>query len=100
MRPRLPVTKAMFLHKLKPTEDDYTMGDVLALAFLPNNDIVVLTSEGRKVIRPLVKKEKQRKSITKFNEEGKCSRIFFVVFSVKFHGNLANPVKLVFLYYL
>ena len=45
----LPSTKAMFLHKLRPEDDDFTMGDVISLAFLPNNDVVVLTSEGKKV---------------------------------------------------
>ena len=46
---RMPSSKAMFLHKLRPDDDDYTMGDVISLAFLPNNDVVVLTSDGKKV---------------------------------------------------
>ena len=44
-----PSSRAMFLHKLNPVLNEYTMGDVRSLAFLPNNDVVVLTGHGKKV---------------------------------------------------
>ena len=47
-RPVLPSTKALFLHKLRPS-DGVSMGDVVALAFLPSGNLVVLTSLAKKV---------------------------------------------------
>ena len=49
LRPLLPSTKAVYMHSLR-IEGNTNMGEVLAVAFLPSGNPVVLTSTGQKVI--------------------------------------------------
>ena len=49
LRPKLPSTKAVYMHSLK-IEGNTCLGEVLAVAFLPSGNPVVLMSAGKKVI--------------------------------------------------
>ena len=48
LRHTIPTSKAIFLHKSKCL-DEGGLGAVLSLAFLPNGDLVVLVSSGKKI---------------------------------------------------
>ena len=53
LRPILPSTRAIFMHSLK-IQGGACLGEVLAIAFLPSGNPVVLTSTGKKGSESLI----------------------------------------------